>query len=46
MTAYITGRDGIPRRFDLAATDRDSAHAEAQDIGKAFGKFTYIVRQA
>ena len=45
MIAYITGRDQIPRRYELTATDRDAAHAEAQDIGKAFGKFTYIVRQ-
>lgn len=46
MITYITGRDGIPRRFALAATDRDAAHAEAQQIGRAFGVFTYCIRGA
>ena len=45
MTAYITGRDGIPRRFDLTATDAAAAHAEAQRIGAVFGVFTYSVRR-
>ena len=45
MTAYITPeRDQITRRFDLASTDRDSAHAEAQRIGEKFGKYTYCIR--
>ena len=46
MTAYITPRDGIARRFDLAATEPAAAHAEARRIGAAFGSFTYLVRQA
>ncbi len=44
--AYITpARTNVPIRFDLTATDRDSAHAEAQRIGEKFGSYTYIVRQ-
>lgn len=47
MTAYITPtRDGIPRRYELAATEASAAHAEAQSIGAAFGKFTYSIRGA
>lgn len=44
MTAYITGRDGIPRRFELTATDPASAHAEARRIGAAFGSYIYCIR--
>lgn len=47
MTAYITpARTGIPRRYELTATDPASAHAEARRIGAAFGSFTYLVRAA
>jgi len=46
MTAYITPRDGIPRRYELTATDATAAHAEARRIGAAFGSFTYLVRTA
>ena len=44
MTAYITGRDQIPRRYALAATELAAAHAEARQIGAAFGSFTYCIR--
>lgn len=46
MTAYITTRDGIPRRYELTSTDATAAHAEARRIGAAFGSFTYLVRTA
>lgn len=47
-TAYITPRDGIPRRIALISFDRDDALAEARLLGLALfrGGFTYAVRPA
>lgn len=46
MTAYITPRDGIARRFALISLDRDDAMTEAILLGRAlFGalQFTFCV---
>lgn len=45
MSCYITPkRTGIPIRYALAATDEAAAHAEARQIGAAFGSYIYCIR--
>lgn len=46
FTAYISGRDGITRRFALISCDRSDALREARLLGLALFRtaFNYCVR--
>ena len=47
FTAYLTPRDGTPRRIALLSFDRSDAMQEARLLGLAmFGRFTFSIRSA